>query len=122
MRKSGLAMVLALALAVGAFAADITGAWKGETKTRNGDTREVTFNLKASGDKLTGTVDMGMGGPAEISNGKVEGETVSFDVKREFNGNSFTMHYTGKVSGDQINLKSEMEGRPPREMTIKRVS
>ena len=47
----------------------------------------------------------------EISDGKIKGEDVSFSVTREFNGNSFTIKYNGKLSGDSIKGKVERPGR-----------
>jgi hypothetical protein len=82
---------------------------------RNGQKREVTMNLKADGDKLTGSVG-GRMGDTDISNGKVDGDTVSFDVVREFNGNSMTLHYTGKVAGDEIHFTVGREGGEGRNM------
>ena len=48
------------ALAFAAMAADVTGKWVGQVQGRNG-AQDVTFNLKADGSKLTGTV-LGGGG------------------------------------------------------------
>ncbi|HEX4227777.1 MAG TPA: hypothetical protein VHZ07_03845 [Bryobacteraceae bacterium] len=89
-------------LAAMVWAADVTGKWTAQMQGRNG-TQEVSMNLKADGDKLTGTMG-GRMGDTDISNGKIDGDTISFDVVREFNGNSMTMHYTGKVSGDEIHF------------------
>ncbi|HWF45730.1 MAG TPA: hypothetical protein VG168_01890 [Bryobacteraceae bacterium] len=96
-------------LAAMVWAADVTGKWTGEMEGRNGQKREVSLNLKADGDKLTGSV-AGRGGDTDISNGKIDGDTVSFDVVREFNGNSMTLHYTGHVSGDEIHFTVAREG------------
>ena len=92
-----------------AFAADVTGKWTAEVPGRGGQTREVTMNLKASGDALTGTMS-GPQGDIEISDGKVSGDEISFNVTREFQGNSMKMHYTGKVDGDQIKFSVTREG------------
>ena len=118
--------LLSCLLAVTAFAADVTGKWNATMKGRNGNSREVTFNLKADGDNLTGTVS-GRNGDTEIKNGKVDGDNISFDVVREFNGNQITQHYTGKVEGSTINFKMQMkrgdgEAGPEREFTAKRAS
>lgn len=45
----------------------------------------------------------------EISDGKVKGDEISFAVVREWNGNKFTMKYSGKVSADVIKGKIESE-------------
>jgi hypothetical protein len=115
-------ILLSCALALGAFAADVTGKWTYEMQGRNG-AMTGTINLKADGSTLTGTVS-GRGGETEISDGRVDGDNVSFTVVREFNGNKMTMKYTGTVSGDGIKFKVQSEGsdRPAREFVAKKVS
>ena len=98
-----------LALAVSAFAADVTGKWTAEVKGRGGQTREVTMNFKVDGSTLTGTIS-GPGGDIAIKDGKVADDTITFNVTREFQGNSMKINYTGKVDGTTINFKSEREG------------
>lgn len=99
------------------FGADVTGKWAGAAGAGKGAPQ--TFNLKQDGSALTGTVEGGRGGPLEISNGKVEGDKVSFEVVREFNGNSITLKYSGTVSGNAMQLTVET-GRGPREVTLTR--
>lgn len=99
------------ALATMAFGADVTGKWAAEMPGRNGGPpRTTTFNLKQDGAKLEGTVS-GMGGRDNaISEGKVDGDNVSFTVSMEFNGNAMKMMYAGKVAGEELQLKSTREG------------
>jgi len=75
-----------------ALAADVTGTWKGEAGGRGGP---PTFNLKQSGETLTGT-SVGRGGETEISNGKVDGDKVYFEVTRDMGDKG---KYTAKYSG-----------------------
>lgn len=120
--KTLLSVLMVLALAAGwALAADVTGAWKASVPGRDGATQEMTFNLKADGSNLTGNV-AGQRGESPISDGKISGDTITFKVKREMNGNSMVMVYEGKVSGNEIKFKSTREGsdRPPREFTAKK--
>ncbi|HEY3940643.1 MAG TPA: hypothetical protein VGL97_24655 [Bryobacteraceae bacterium] len=91
------------------WAADVNGKWTAEMQGRNGNTMTVNMNLKADGDKLTGTVS-GRNGDTDISDGKVDGDNVSFKVVREFNGNKRTMEYKGKMEGDTIHFTVTMEG------------
>lgn len=107
MRKTLMALLCGALLSITAFAADLTGDWKAEMKTRNGDTREVTFKLKQDGNNLTGTMT-GMRGDMQISNGKIDGDNVSFDTKMETPNGEFTINYTGTVSGDELKLKRNM--------------
>jgi hypothetical protein len=110
-----------LAVAFVAVAADVTGKWVAEVQGRNGNTQQMTFTLKADGNALTGTVAGGMGrrggggGGApmatDISNGKIDGDKVSFEVKREYNGNEFVTKYEGTISGDTLNLKETRNGQ-----------
>ena len=95
----------ALALAASSlFAADLSGKWVAKMQTPNGDTRDMTMNLKADGDKITGTVG-GMRGDAEITEGKISGDDVSWVVVRNFNGNEMRQQYKGKVSGSEMKLQ-----------------
>ena len=119
--KLRLFLILTVALALfttGAFAADITGKWTAETKGRDGETRTQTFNLKQDGATLSGTVSSQMGDSA-ISEGKVDGDNISFVVKMERNGNEIKMPYTGKVSGNEIKFKRESP-RGAQEFTAKK--
>jgi hypothetical protein len=51
------------------------------------------------------------GDPVEtaISDGKVKGDEIAFNVVREWNGNKMTIKYSGKVSADAIKGKTESE-------------
>ena len=67
----------------------------------------ITAKLKADGAKLTGTISFpgrGGGDPTEgtISDGKIDGDKISFNVVRDFGGNSVTNMYEGVLSGDTI--------------------
>jgi hypothetical protein len=115
-----------LAVAFVAVAADVTGKFVASVEGRNGNTQQMTFTLKADGGALTGTVMGGGGGgrkggggggggrapmPQEISNGKIDGDHVYFEVKREFNGNSMVTKYDGTISGDDLKLKETRNGQ-----------
>ena len=112
--------LLSCALGVLAYAADATGKWTFETQGRNGPMTQ-TLNLKQSGSDLTGTLAGGRGGDVQISDGKVDGDNVSFNVVREFQGNKVTIKYTGTISGDEMKLTIE-GGRGQQEVTAKRSS
>ena len=97
-----------------AFAADVDGKWTSEPMGKGGP---QTFTFKASGSTLTGSVDGGRGGPVDITNGKIDGDKVSFDVVRDMRGMSMTMKYSGTVSGSTMKLSVDM-GRGPRDITL----
>jgi len=107
-----LRLVLAGCFAVVAlWAADVTGKWTADVQGRNGNTMTVTMDLKADGNNLTGTVS-GRNGETDISDGKVDGDNLSFKVVREFNGNQFTQVYKGRLEGDVIHFSVTMQGGP----------
>ena len=112
-------LIFALGTATAFAATDVTGDWTATMSGPNGE-MQLTFHFKQDGDKLTGDVGSPMGGdPMEISNGKVDGNKISFEVS--FNGN--TISHEGTVNGDEIKLSAKPEGgQNPEsmEMTLKR--
>ena len=100
--------IMLMALVASAFAADVTGKWVAESQGRNGPT-QTTFNFKADGTALTGTVS-GRGGDTEITDGKINGDDISFTVVRKMGEMEMKMLYKGKVAGDEIKMTMEFEG------------
>ncbi|MCW5964362.1 MAG: hypothetical protein KIT83_10015 [Bryobacterales bacterium] len=98
-------LVLA-AFAWSAFAADVSGNWKVTAEGPNG-TIERTFLFKVEGDKLTGESNSSMLGKSTITDGKVDGDTLTFSMAVNFQGEEQKVSYKGKVSGDEIKLTSE---------------
>lgn len=111
--------ILATLGAVPSWAADVSGAWTAQVPGRGGETRDATFVFKQEGAKLTGTV-RGRQGDTPIADGKVDGDTISFAVTRNFNGNEVKLLYKGTVSGNEIKFTQQREGGEPREFTAKR--
>jgi len=129
---------LLLVVAFVAFAADVTGKWTYEGPGRGGNPgRPVTITLKQDGAKLTGSVPGGMGGgrgrggaaadpnapppppppDQDISNGKVDGNNISFEVKRTTPNGDIVTKYEGTLDGDSLKLKittPNMQGGDPR--------
>lgn len=117
MRTLVLSALLGL-FALAASAADVTGKWVAQIPGRGGQTAETTFNLKQSGSDLTGTVNGGRG-DQNISEGKVDGDNISFVVVLEFQGNQVKQNYKGTVMGSEIKFTRE-GGRGPIEFTAKK--
>ena len=111
-----------------ALAADVTGKWVASYEGRGGNQVQITFDLKQSGSDLTGTMTGGFGRgggapePVEISEGKVDGDNVSFAVVREFGGNQFKTTYKGMVSGAEMKITMERPGRDGGTMTTEMVA
>lgn len=87
-----------LAVSVVALASDVSGKWAGTVTLRNGEDVDISFNFQVSGQKLTGTLDSPKGHDT-ITDGKIEGNTVSFTSE------GGDMKWQGTVSGDQITGK-----------------
>jgi hypothetical protein len=101
-------------------ATDVTGTWTGSISAPDGNgSFDLTFTFKQDGSALTGTVTAQQGEPLTISNGKVDGDKISFNVS--FNNNTIT--HDGTVSGDEIKLttKSSDGSFPGSTLTLKRV-
>lgn len=88
--------------------ADPTGTWTWTRQGRDGNEIPSTLKLKAEGEKLTGKMSGRNNTENEISNGKVKANEISFDLTREFNGNSFTIQYVTKIEGDSLKGESIM--------------
>jgi hypothetical protein len=105
MRTRALVPALALALlALPAAAADVTGKWTTTFDTQVGP-QKYTFDLKAEGEKLTGKAAferMGQAGEAELVDGNVVGDEVSFAETMDAMGQTVRIEYKGKVKGDEI--------------------
>jgi len=97
------------AFAMIALAADISGNWKATAEGPNG-AMERTFTFKVDGNKVTGESTSSMMGKSQISDGKIEGDTVTFTLTGKFGDNEVKLNYKGKISGNEIKFTSEMAG------------
>ena len=104
-----------------AYAAAIDGKWVAQVPGRQG-TQETTFNFKAEGDKLTGTV-VNPRGETPISDGTIKGNDVAFSTKLSTPNGDFKLNYKGTLAGDELKLTRTREGgdQPGQEFTAKRV-
>ena len=112
MKFTTLLMTLLVTLLVAAplLAADVGGKWTASVEGPNGDKMDIAFDFKVDGSKLTGTVKDPMGEGA-ISEGKVDGDSISFVVARDFGGNDMKILHKGTVSGDEMKLTVEFGDR-----------
>lgn len=97
--------------ALAALAADITGTWKTDFDSQIGH-QKYTFTFKQDGTKLTGKANSEIEDrkrEAELKEGKVEGDAVSFVEMLNFNENEIRIAYTGKVSADGNEIKFTRE-------------
>lgn len=111
LRAFSIAIALA-ACATVALGADVSGKWTAQMQGPNGQARDITFNFTVSGDQLTGTVTTPRG-ENQISDGKINGNQITFNQVVEFNGNQMKIQYTGTLSddGNSIEFTRSFEGR-----------
>jgi hypothetical protein len=86
---------------------DVSGTYTWEQQGGGGNAMTTTLTLKQEGSKLTGTIS-GRGGDTPIEEGTVEGNSIKFNVTREFNGNKMVTQYNGTVSGSDLKLSITM--------------
>ena len=106
-----LTLAALLFTAVSAFAADIDGKWTGSLDSPNGPI-QLGFTFKADGAILTGTTIGPDGMELKITNGKIDGNKISFDVAVDFGGMPFTIAYTGVLNGTSLAMKLDFAGMP----------
>lgn len=122
--KTLLCACAALVMALGtltARAADVTGSWSTDLTTPDGNSFQIQFTFKQDGAALTGTVQGPQGDAIAISDGKVDGDKLSFKVS--FNGMTIAHEGTINAAGDEIKLSSKSDSGdfPAHDMTLKRV-
>jgi hypothetical protein len=105
-KKFGIAVMFLALGAVSALAADFNGKWNGEVTSPRG-TQVIAFDFHVSGATLTGKITTARG-ENDITNGKVDGDNISFDQVMSFNGNDMTISYTGKADGETIKFNRKM--------------
>jgi hypothetical protein len=82
---------------------DATGAWKWTIQTPDGDSIDMSVQLKQSGEQLTGVFLDGFDQQKfDIRNGHVKDGKISFTVTRPFNDQTITVNYKGDLSTDAI--------------------
>lgn len=87
-----------------AHAADVGGKWTAEFDTQVGLQR-YTFELKAEGEKVTGRAffeRMEQKGEADLLEGKLVGDQVSFVETFDAMGSAVRIQYKGTIKGDEI--------------------
>jgi hypothetical protein len=102
-------LLLIAALSATALASDISGNWKATAEGPNG-AMERTFVLKVDGNKVTGETTSSLLGKSTITDGKVEGDTVTFTITGNIQGTEMKLNYKGTIKGDEIVFQSSAGG------------
>ncbi len=102
--------LLAIALVTTALAtADATGTWTGTLTPSGGTAGPARLVLKQDGDKLTGTAGPDASEQHPIENGRVENDTLMFELTSPGGVMKFTLRQDGEeMTGD---ITREREGQ-----------
>lgn len=101
-------VLMFLATAALAFAADITGTWNFTVETDMGS-GTPTMTFKQDGNKLAGTYK-GQLGEAPLQ-GTVNGDKVEFSFEVSPAGDKIAVKYTGTVTGDKMTGTVDLAGQ-----------
>ena len=111
-------LLAACLLPLAAIAASpIDGTWVGTFKYPGNSDLKVTFNLKADGDRVTGTADSKKG-PVPILSGSINGNSFNFRLAV----NDVVIEHQCTISGDTISMLITFAGQQPTTMTLNRVT
>src|SRR4030095_15436854 len=120
--KTHITLLTLTVFSLSAFGADVTGAWKAEFDTQRG-VQKYTFTFKQDGTSVTGKANVDRDGEkreAELKEGKVEGDTITFVEPLKIQENELRITYTGKVSGNEIKFNRKVGDFGSSEATAKR--
>jgi hypothetical protein len=94
------------------FGGDLSGIWVGQIVAgRFGELQDVAFKFTQNGATLTGKM-YGENESQIISEGKIEGDQITFRISNEMNGGQSRFLFTGMRKGDEIQLIRQRELPP----------
>ena len=130
----GIAVLLLIASC--AFGADVSGIWSGTLTDRNGDPQDLSFRF-SSVERLSGAPTSNNTPPiigkmygdnesTPIADFRISGDTITFSVTSELNGQVTKFIYTGVIEGSEMALsrlradaKPDADGKPPKPQTLR---
>lgn len=101
-------------------AQNVTGTWTASFETQVGE-QQYTFEFVVKGSELTGVAKSNMLGESKLTEGKVEGNTITFVESGTYEGMPMRIVYTGKVtSNDEIAFTRNVADIANEELVAKR--
>jgi len=89
-----------------ALAAQVAGEWAMAVTSPQGPL-DVTMTLVQSGSSFTGTMTSQMGSQ-EISDGQINGRSLTWSLTMQIGGQSITLNYRGEVDGNKMTGAAEL--------------
>ncbi len=83
---------------------DVTGSWDVRITTPRG-AQETTLKIDKAGDKYVGVMTNNRGGTNPVKDVQYKDGDLSFKIVAERQGQSFTIEYSAKVTGDKLKGK-----------------
>ena len=123
MKISG-AIFCAWLIVTALHAADISGEWRADVDTQIG-LQKYRYTFHVDGEKLTGKANVEVNDQkreAELKEGKVTNDVVSFVEQVEFQGNDLRIEYTGKIGTNGISFTRKVGDFATEEFVAKRVA
>ena len=115
------AVALAIAWGTAVRAADPSGRWAATFMSQVGE-QVYTYEFIVKGTSLTGTAKGSLTGEGKISDGKIDGDTITFIENTTYMGMPLAFNYTGKMtSADTIELSRTLMDFEAEKATAKRV-
>ena len=114
--------VLVLATFNFASAAELAGKWTAEFDSQIGPQKYV-YEFTAEGDNFTGKAayDHSMGkGESKLKDIKLENDAIAFIETVSLDGMELVISYSGKISGDQMDLKRVVGDFATEQIVVKR--
>jgi hypothetical protein len=102
-----------------AQAPNVAGTWAASFDTQVGK-QEYTYTFKVEGGALTGTAKGNLITDSMLSDGKIDGNKITFVEKGSYMGMPLQFNYTGEIVGNEIRFKRELMGFPAEEFVAKR--
>lgn len=113
--------VLVVALLAGVRTADVSGTWSATFDTQMGQ-QQYTYTFVVKGTELTGIAKGNLTGETKISDGKVDGQKITFVENATFMEMPVRFEYSGTMtSADEIKMSRKVLEIATEELVAKRV-
>jgi enterochelin esterase-like enzyme len=109
-------------ISLSADSVDVSGTWKAEFDTQIG-LQKYTFILTQEGTRVNGKALVDIDGQTyetQLTDGKLDGDTISFAEPLDFQGMQLDIRYAGKVNGDEIKMTRQVGDVATEELVMKR--